>query len=663
MEIIKYENQTDELAILTKKLYDAANTYYNEDTEVMSNTEYDELFDKLKQMENELNKYYDISPVRNVGSPVTSKLKKDKHEYPALSLDKSKNIEDIIAWAKQMATVLSWKLDGLTIVATYNKGRLIKAVTRGNGEIGEIITHNAKYFKGLPQNIPYQDKLVIRGEATISYNEFNRINEQIPEESKYKNPRNLCSGTVRALDETIIKDREVIFSAFKLENYKENSFLKQMEFLESLGINCVNRVLVSDFYKNIEEYSKNIENQFKNTRKDKDIPVDGLVLTFEDTKYGDSLGKTGHHARSGFAFKWADETAETILREIEWSPSKTGLLNPVAIFDAVELEGTTVTRASIHNPTIGQNLKLGIGSKIKVYKANMIIPQILENIEPKGTFEIPKKCPLCNGNTILKTEIDTSALYCSNANCGAKLIGKLIHFVSKESVNIDGLSKQTLQKLIDLKWIKEFKDIYNLSIYKDEMIKIDGFGQKSVEKLLKNIEESKNISLDKFINSLSIPLIGSSVSKDIAKFCNYDINVFIKEIDENKALNFADIDGFGQSMLESINEWWNSNKEEFMELLNEFKFIKEDKDNNKGIDLTGQIFVITGSLINYKNRDELVSVIESLGGKVSGSVSSKTTYLINNDVLSTSGKNKKAKELNIPIISENDFKTLIRDSL
>lgn len=663
MEIIKYENQTDELAILTKKLYNAANTYYNEDTEVMSNAEYDELFDKLKQMENELNKYYDISPVRNVGSPVTSKLKKDKHEYPALSLDKSKNIEDIIAWAKQMETVLSWKLDGLTIVATYNKGKLVKAVTRGNGEIGEIITHNAKYFKGLPQNIPYQDKLVIRGEATISYNEFNRINEQIPEESKYKNPRNLCSGTVRALDETIIKDREVIFSAFKLENYKENSFLKQMEFLESLGINCVNRVLVSDFYKNIEEYSKNIENQFKNTRKDKDIPVDGLVLTFEDTKYGDSLGKTGHHARSGFAFKWADETAETILREIEWSPSKTGLLNPVAIFDAVELEGTTVTRASIHNPTIGQNLKLGIGSKIKVYKANMIIPQILENIEPKGTFEIPKKCPLCNGNTILKTEIDTSALYCSNANCGAKLIGKLIHFVSKESVNIDGLSKQTLQKLIDLKWIKEFKDIYNLSIHKDEMMKIDGFGQKSVEKLLKNIEESKNISLDKFINSLSIPLIGSSVSKDIAKFCNYDIDVFIKEIEENKASNFDNIDGIGQSMLDSINEWWNFNKEEFMELLNEFKFIKENKDNNKGIDLTGQIFVITGSLINYKNRDELASVIESLGGKVSGSVSSKTTYLINNDVLSTSGKNKKAKELNIPIISENDFKTLIGNSL
>lgn len=662
MEIIKYENQTDELAILTKKLYDAANSYYNEDIEVISNAEYDELFDKVSQMENSLGKHYDISPVRTVGSPVVSKLKKDKHKYPALSLDKSKNIEDIISWANKKDVVLSWKLDGLTIVATYNKGKLQKAVTRGNGETGEIITHNAKYFKGLPIKIDYDKELIIRGEATISYSEFSRINELMPEESKYKNPRNLCSGTVRALDSSIIKDREVIFSAFKLENYTENSFMKQMEFLESLGINCVDRVLVKDFYKNIEEYSKDINKKRKNTRKDTDIPVDGLVLTFEDTKYGDSLGKTGHHARSGFAFKWADETAETILREIEWSPSKTGLLNPVAIFDAVELEGTTVTRASIHNPTIGQNLKLGIGSKIKVYKANMIIPQILETVESTGDFEIPKKCPLCNGNTILKKDIDTSSLYCSNPNCKAKLIGKLVHFVSKESINIDGLSEQTLQKLLDLNLIKSFKDIFKLYIHKDNLVKIDGFGQKSIEKLLKNIEESREIYLDKFINSLSIPLVGRSVSKDIAKYCKNDINVLIKKLEEEKLEEFLDIDGFGQSMLDSLNKWWNSNKNEFYELIKEFTFIKDKEQNEKNVDLNGQIFVITGTLNLYKNRDELVSIIESYGCKVSGSVSSKTNYLINNDVNSSSGKNKKAKELNIPIINEEQFNSLIKDS-
>ncbi len=645
------QSKIDRIKELVELLNKAGKSYYSEGRELMSNYEYDALYDELGMLEKETGYILSNSPTVNVGYEVLSELPKERHESPMLSLDKTKSPEALAEWLGSQKGLLSWKLDGLTIVLTYDNGQLQKAVTRGNGEVGEIITNNARVFKNVPVTIPFKGKLVLRGEAIITYSDFERINEQIPEaDAKYKNPRNLCSGSVRQLNNEITAQRNVHFFAFTLVSAQDvdfdNSRQRQFEWLKDQGFSVVEYKMVTKdtILDTIEWFEKTIVTN--------DFPSDGLVILYDDIAYGDSLGRTAKFPRNAMAFKWTDETAETTLREIEWSASRTGLINPVAVFDPVELEGTQVSRASVHNISIVESLKLGIGDRIKVFKANMIIPQIAENLTQSSNLEIPEVCPVCGGKTQIKQVNDVKTLYCINEDCQAKHVKSFAHFVSRDALNIDGLSEATLEKFIQHGFLKNFCDLYHLEKFRDEIIALDGFGEKSYENLLTSVENSRNTTLPKFIYGLGIANVGLSNAKMIVQALGNDIEKIIhagrQELEK--------IDGVGAVIADTFASYFENekNKEEFYKLLQEMHIEKAPDNQNNQI-LTGKVFVITGSLEHFENRNQLKERIEQLGGKVTGSVTGKTSYLINNDSHSTSSKNKTAAKLGVPVITENEF--------
>lgn len=650
-------NETDRMKELIEVLNRASKAYYAEDVEIMSNAEYDALYDELLMLEEKTGTVLAGSPTVNVGYEAVDNLPKETHESPMLSLDKTKDREMLRDWLNGHEALLSWKLDGLTIVLTYENGALLKAVTRGNGEVGEVVTNNAKTFINLPHKIAYKGKLIIRGEAVISYDDFNKINEEIPEEgAKYKNPRNLCSGSVRQLNNEITAKRNVRFIAFNFVSQDTSDTelrlrSQQFDFLKKQGFEVV------EYYKVTEDTILEKISYFAEKVANYPIPSDGLVLTYDDIEYGRSLGRTAKFPRDSIAFKWADETANTKLIDMEWSPSRTGLINPVAIFEPVELEGTTVSRASVHNVSIVKSLMLGIGDEISVYKANMIIPQIKENFTKSGNLTIPESCPACSEKTQIKNENGVETLYCVNELCPAKQIKRFSLFVSRDAMKIDGLSEATLEKFISVGFIKKLSDVYKLAAHKEAICNMEGFGEKSYEKLIASIEKSRDVLLPNLIYAVGILNVGLSNAKIICKAFDYDIekikNATVEEI--------SVIDNIGDVIAASVFDFFHDIKrlDEFNELVNELNILTpEKKEANSNID--GKTFVITGSLNTYENRNALKDLIESLGGKVAGSVSAKTDYLINNDVTSNSSKNKKAKELNVQIISEEDFNELIK---
>lgn len=639
---------------LVEKLNYASKKYYQEDTEVMSNFEYDKLYDELVTLEKETGITMSNSPTVNVGYKIVSELPKEAHEHPMLSLDKTKDVGALASWLGNQKGVISWKLDGLTVVLIYEGGRLVKALTRGNGEVGEIITNNAKVFANVPHTISYKGKLTIRGEAVIKYSDFNRINEQISDaDAKYKNPRNLASGSVRQLNNRITKERNVHFFAFNLVDGDDvdfkNSFSYQLAWLKEQGFDVVEHYITDgaglpDY---VKQFSENIE---KN-----DFPSDGLVLVLEDLAYGRSLGRTAKFPRDSMAFKWADEEATTHLQYIEWSPSRTGLINPVAVFEPVSLEGTTVSRASIHNVSILKSLELGIGDEIVVYKANMIIPQIAENITRSGNAEIPDSCPCCGGETKILIDGEkgdtVETLYCTNEFCPAKKLKSFSHYVSRNAMNIDGLSESTIEKFIDNGFLDTLDDLYRLDRYMLNIINMEGFGEKSYTNLINAVEISRNTTMSRFINALGIPNVGEATAKLICKHFNDDLD----KIMNASAEEFTEIEGIGEIIAKSIVRYFENQKN--CDIINRLKkelHFEKSEDGQVQV-LSDMVFVITGSLNSFSNRDEMKEYIEVRGGKVTGSVSAKTNYLINNDVTSASTKNKKAHDLGIPIISEQEF--------
>ena len=640
---------------LVELLNRARRAYEQEDQEIMSNYEYDRLYDELQGLEQELNTTLASSPTVNVGYEVLSELPKERHERPMLSLDKTKDVERLKEFLGDQKAMISWKLDGLTIVLTYRGGSLEKAVTRGNGEVGEVITGNARVFKNVPLSIPFQGELVLRGEAVIGYKDFERINEEIEDvDAKYKNPRNLCSGSVRQLNNEITAKRNVRFYAFTLVRADgvdfHNSRLFQMDWLTEQGFDVVEHHPVT------RETIDGEVKWFAEHISENDVPSDGLVLVYDDIAYGESLGTTAKFPRDSFAFKWADEIRETTLLEIEWSPSRTGLINPVAIFEPVELEGTTVSRASVHNISIMEELELGVGDTIQVYKANMIIPQIAENLTRSGVKDIPQVCPVCGGPTKIRMENETKTLYCTNPRCQAKHVKAFALFASRDAMNIEGLSEATLEKFIMNGFIKDFTDIFHLERYEDEIKNMEGFGEKSYQNLQASIRNARVTTLPRLVYSLGIPNIGISNARMICQALGNDpervMNATEEELDE--------IQGVGEVIAKTFAEYFadEEHRDIFRRLLDEVE-IPEEEAPAGGQNLAGINFVITGSVEHFSNRGEVKEEIEKRGGKVTGSVTSKTNYLINNDVNSTSSKNRKARELGIPIISEEEFMKML----
>ena len=648
------QSKNERMKELVSLLNKASRAYYQEAQEIMSNYEYDRLYDELKDLEDELGITLSNSPTVNVGYEVVSELPKERHESPMLSLDKTKEVEELKNFVGDQKVLMSWKMDGLTVVLTYRDGKLYKAVTRGNGEVGEVITNNAKVFKNVPVQIAYQGELILRGEAVIGYKDFEKINQEIEDvAASDKNPRNLCSGSVRQLNNQITAKRNVMFYAFTLVQADgvdfQNSRACQMEWLKSQGFTTV------EYYMVTRDTVEDKVAKFSSKISENDFPSDGLVLTYDDIAYGRSLGRTAKFPRDSFAFKWQDEIRETVLREIEWSPSRTGLINPVAIFDPVELEGTTVSRASVHNISIMEELELGIGDRIEVYKANMIIPQIAENLTRSGVKDIPCKCPVCQGETKIRQVGNAKALYCMNPECQAKHVKSFALFVSRDALNIEGLSEATLEKFISRGYIHTFADIFHLDQYKEEIQKMEGFGEKSYKKLTESIEKARTTTLPRVIYSLGIAGIGLANAKVICRELKYDVESLLKVSEEE--LN--EIQGVGEILAKAFVGYFADAKhvENFRRLLNELTIPEETVTKQQIFE--GVNFVITGSVKHFANRGEVKELIESLGGKVTGSVTSKTNYLINNDVTSTSSKNKKANELGIPIISEETFLELV----
>ncbi|MBP3747323.1 MAG: NAD-dependent DNA ligase LigA [Ruminococcus sp.] len=637
---------------INEKLSEAASAYYNTGVEIMSDHEYDQLYDELEALEKETGIILSGSRTQKVGFEAVSSLRKVRHESRMLSLDKTKSPDELEAWLGSNTGFLSWKLDGLTLVLTYEKGSLVQAVTRGNGEIGEDITNNALHIIGIPSKIPFKGRMVVRGESLMKYKDFEIVNSTTEEGSKYKNPRNLCVGTVRNLDPRITAERNINFFAFNLvsaEGYDNNSFKERLDWLSTLGFQSVHGVTVtaSDLKEKIEDFKSAIaENEF---------PSDGLVLMLDDVAYGNSLGETSHAPRNGMAFKWKDETADTKLIEVEWSASRTGLLNPVAIFEPVELEGTTVSRASVHNASIVKQLKLGIGDTLTVYKANMIIPQILENKTASGSLSLPEVCPVCGGSTqIMTSDDDVETLHCVNKECPAKHIGRFEHFVQRDAMNIVGMSTATIETLVDEGFIRNFSDFYHLDRFRDKIVSLEGFGERSYQKLHEAIENSRRTELSRVLLAVGIPNIGRAASRLITGM--------YKTPDELVCLTteqLTSIDGIGDVLASEYVRFFadDDKRNEFLKLIEELEIsASEETENNSFI--TSKTFVITGSVSIWKNRSELKAFIESKGGKVASAVSSKTDYLINNDKESGSSKNKTAKSLGIPIISEEDFKNM-----
>jgi len=644
-------DKSERIKDLVELLNKANKAYYQEANEIMTNFEYDKLYDELVGLEKETGMVLSNSPTVNVGYQVVSQLPKEQHNSPMLSLDKTKEVGALADFAGDRKCLLSWKMDGLTVVLTYENGELVKAVTRGNGLIGEVITNNAKTFKNIPISIPYKGRLTLRGEAIIKYSDFEQINREIEDaDSKYKNPRNLCSGSVRQLNSQVTAERNVNFVAFALINADDvdfdNSIEQQYKWMESQGFQVVEyRVVTRNSMEDAVKY-------FAGKIQTYDYPSDGLVLMFDDIEYGLSLGTTAKFPRNGIAFKWEDEQAETTLKYIEWSPSRTGLINPVAVFEPVELEGTTVSRASVHNISIMEELELGSGDRIKVYKANMIIPQISENLTKSGIDDLPKECPVCGHATEVKAENGIKTLYCPNSQCPAKHVKLFTLFVSRNGMNIDGLSEETLEKFIDAGYIKEFADIFHLDRYYEEIVATPGFGQKSYDNLMDSVEKARNVELSALIYSLGIPNIGSANAKLICKAFNNNI----EKIRNASVEELIEIDGIGEIMAEKFCQYFadEDNIKKLDNLLKEVN-IAEPEENTTPQNMDGLTFVITGSVEHFANRNELKSYIEKHGGKVTGSVSAKTNYLINNDAMSASSKNKKAKQLGVEIVTEEVF--------
>ncbi len=639
---------------LVEILNKAAKSYYADAVEIMPNIEYDKLYDELVSLEKETNVVLSNSPTQNVGYETASELPKKAHESPMLSLDKTKSVAELEDWLGDNKALLSWKMDGLTIVLTYRGGELVEAVTRGNGIIGEVITNNAKNFQNVPLRIEYKGELILRGEAVIKYSDFKRINDSITDaDARYKNPRNLCSGSVRQLNPAVTRERKVYFNVFNVvraDNIDfENSKAKQFEWAKNEGFDVVEykftqRASLADDIAKFE--SKITEN---------DIPSDGLVLLLDDIALGERLGSTSKFPRNAMAFKWSDERQTTKLKYIEWSPSRTGLINPVAVFEPVELEGTTVSRASLHNVSIFEELMLGVGDEISVYKANMIIPQVYENLTKSNTEKIPKICPACGRDTTIKKDNESKVLLCTNPDCQIKHIKQYALMASRDALNIDGLSESTLEKFLSKGFIKSDSDLFRLDKFKDEIINMEGFGKRSYEKLIAALDEAKNTTVSRFLYSLGIAGIGSANAKMIAKYFDNDIDRIISASKDD----LRKIEGIGEVLAGSIEDFFKSEKniENVENLRKILKF--ETEENGGGDKFAGRVFVITGSLTHFSNRNEMKELIEKNGGKVSGSVSSKTNFLINNDTDSNSSKNKKAKELGVEIISEEDFLKLL----
>ena len=652
------EDKTKRIRELIGTLRAAGRAYYQESREIMSNFEYDKLYDELVSLEKETGIVFANSPTQNVGYEVVSALPKERHEKPMLSLNKTKSVEELADWLGGQTGLLSWKMDGLTIVLTYQNGTLVKAVTRGNGEIGEVITANAKAFVNVPLNISYQGELILRGEAIIRYSDFEKINEQIEDvDAKYKNPRNLCSGSVRQLNSEITAQRQVHFYAFSLVKADgidfKNSRKEQFEWLKTQGFEVV------EYHEVTKETLPETVKMYSEAIAENDTPSDGLVLLYDDIAYGQSLGRTAKFPRDSIAFKWADEIQETKLLYIEWSASRTGLINPVAVFEPVELEGTTVSRASVHNISIMEALELGAGDRITVYKANMIIPQIADNLTRSGVRDIPEACPVCGGQTEVRQLNDVKSLYCTNPDCQAKKIKSFTLFTSRDALNIAGLSEATLEKFIGVGMIHEYADIFHLDRHQEEIVEMDGFGQKSYDNLIAAAEKASHTTLPRMVYGLGVAGIGLANAKMICRHFKNDFEAMRHATVEE----LVEIDGIGEVLAQAWTAFFSDGKNNAIvdHLLAELTFEAGDEESSEGADeaFAGMNFVITGSLEHFKNRKELQELIERRGGKVTGSVTSKTNYLINNDVTSNSSKNKKARELGIPILSEEDFLKMI----
>ena len=649
--MVNKEQKTERMKELVKILSEASYAYYAKDEEIISNYEYDRLYDELEALEKECDMILAGSPTLKVGYEAVEELPKEKHAAPMLSLGKTKEREELRSFIGEQKGLLSWKLDGLTVVLTYEKGELKKAVTRGNGEVGEVVTNNARFFKNIPLKIAFENTLVIRGEAVIGYRDFESINAKIEDPAlQYKNPRNLCSGSVRQLNNKITAERHVRFYAFSLveaEGMEDiNSRKEQMEFLRGQGFDVVEykEVTADTMLEEIDYFAKKIA--------DYDIPSDGLVLIFDDIAFGKSLGRTAKFPRDAIAFKWADEIRETTLKEIEWSPSRTGLINPVAIFEPVELEGTTVSRASVHNISVMRALKLGIGDRITVYKANMIIPQIADNLTGSDNVEIPCTCPVCNEKTEIRALNDVQTLYCVNPECPVKKIKALTLFVSRDALNMDGLSEATLEKFVAEGFIRDYKDLFHLDRYKEQIVNMEGFGEKSYENLIESIETARKTTLPRLIYALGIGNIGVAMAKVVCKHFDYDLDAMRKATREE----VSQIEGIGDVIAGTFCSYFNDTlKMKSLDELCKEVTLEKPEAGADAEKLKGKTFVVTGSVNHFNGRSELKEIIENMGGKVAGSVSAKTECLINNDTASTSSKNKKAKELNIPILSEEDF--------
>lgn len=648
------EDKTKRIRELIGTLRAAGRAYYQESREIMSNFEYDKLYDELVSLEKETGIVFANSPTQNVGYEVVSALPKERHEKPMLSLNKTKSVEELADWLGGQTGLLSWKMDGLTIVLTYQNGTLVKAVTRGNGEIGEVITANAKAFVNVPLNISYQGELILRGEAIIRYSDFEKINEQIEDvDAKYKNPRNLCSGSVRQLNSEITAQRQVHFYAFSLVKADgidfKNSRKQQFEWLKTQGFEVV------EYHEVTKETLPETVKMYSEAIAENDTPSDGLVLLYDDIAYGQSLGRTAKFPRDSIAFKWADEIQETKLLYIEWSASRTGLINPVAVFEPVELEGTTVSRASVHNISIMEALELGAGDRITVYKANMIIPQIADNLTRSGVRDIPEACPVCGGQTEVRRINDVKSLYCTNPDCQAKKIKSFTLFTSRDALNIAGLSEATLEKFIGVGMIHEYADIFHLDRHQEEIVEMDGFGQKLYDNLIAAAEKASHTTLPRMVYGLGVAGIGLANAKMICRHFKNDFEAMRHATVED----LVEIDGIGEVLAQAWTAFFSDGKNNTIvdHLLAELTFEAGDEESSEGADeaFAGMNFVITGSLEHFKNRKELQELIERRGGKVTGSVTSKTNYLINNDVASSSSKNKKARELGVPILSEEEF--------
>ena len=648
-------NQREQMKELIGRLQEAAKAYYQENREIMSNLEYDRLYDELQKLEAETGVVLAGSPSLTVGYEAVDELPKEAHERPMLSLDKTKDKEALKNFIGSQKTLLSWKLDGLTIVLTYRGGELDKAVTRGNGVIGEVVTNNARVFVNLPLKVPYQGELILRGEALITYSDFEEINRTIPEaEARYKNPRNLCSGSVRQLDNRITAARKVRFYAFGLVKADgvdfKNSREKQMEWLKGQGFETVpyHMVTAKDVDREIAWFEQQIVHN--------DFPSDGLVALYDDIAYGDSLGSTSKFPRNSYAFKWADEIRQTRLLEIEWSPSRTGLINPIAVFEPVELEGTTVSRASVHNISILKELELGAGDEISVYKANMIIPQIAENITRSGFKDLPECCPACGEKTRIQKDREVEVLCCPNPDCPAKAIKSFTLFVSRDALNIDGLSEATLEKWIGRGFLHDFADIFELGRYRKEIVSMEGFGEKSFENLMESIEKARHTTLPRLIYGLGIPNVGAANAKLLCRRFGYDL----QRIEMAKEEELCEIEGVGEVIAKAVTSYFSRPKNrEILEHLKKHLLLEKPQEE-AAQSLSGKTFVITGNVRHFENRSQLKAEIEKYGGKVTGSVSKKTDYLINNDKTSSSAKNQKAQELGVAVISEEDFLEMLK---